>query len=85
MSTYSVAAAKAGLPRLINQALAGEEVVITRHGKPVVELKSAAAPAPTAKASAAALERLLAHRVKLPKGAPNSVELLRLIYDEPDV
>ena len=50
MSTYSVAAAKAGLPRLINQALAGEEVVITRHGKPVVELKSAAAPAPSAKA-----------------------------------
>ncbi len=29
MSTYSVADAKAGLPRLINRATAGEEVIIT--------------------------------------------------------
>jgi plasmid stability protein len=33
---------------------------------------------------AAALERLLAHRVKPAPGTPTSVELLNLIYDEPN-
>jgi hypothetical protein len=32
----------------------------------------------------AALARLLDHRIKLPLGAPNSVELMNLIYDEPN-
>jgi len=83
MSSYSVADAKAGLPRLINRAMAGEEVVITRHGKPVAELRPTRRHDP--KAAKAALERLLAARVTLPPGAPNSVELLNLIYDEPGV
>ena len=39
MTAYRVAEAKNTLPRLIDRALQGEEVVITRHGKPVVELK----------------------------------------------
>ncbi len=83
MSAYSVAEAKAGLPGLINRALAGEEVVITRHGKPTVELRPAKAAAPAPANLAAAHERLLAGRVKLPAGAPTSVELLNLIYDDP--
>lgn len=82
MSSYSVADAKAGLPSLINRALAGEEVIITRHGKPVVELRPASVPDPAGKA--AALARLLAHRVKPAPGTPTSVELLNLIYDEPN-
>lgn len=48
MTTYSVADAKNTLPKLIDRALRGEEVVITRRGKPVVELRPAsrrAAPA----------------------------------------
>lgn len=82
MSTYSVADAKTSLPALINRAVAGEEVIITRHGKPVAELKPAVAPDP--KAVAAAHARLRARRIKLPPGAPTSVELLNLIYDEPE-
>ena len=39
MSQHSVADAKNHLSDLINRALAGESVVITRHGNPVVELK----------------------------------------------
>ncbi len=39
MSTHSVAEAKNRLPELIDRALKGEGVVITRHGHPVVELK----------------------------------------------
>ncbi len=50
MTAYSVADAKNTLPKLIDRALEGEEVVITRHGKAVVELKPAvvASGAPTA-------------------------------------
>jgi len=81
MSRYSVAEAKLGLPGLINRALAGEEVIITRHGKPMVELRPAT-PAVSAGALAAAHERLLSGVVKLPAGAPTSVELLNMIYDD---
>ena len=81
MSSYSVADAKAGLPSLINRALAGEEVIITRHGKPVVELRPTTAPAPAATVSH---DWFLSRRVKLAPGAPTSVELLNMIYDEPD-
>ncbi len=39
MANYSVATTKDNLSSLIDKALAGEEVVITRHGKPTVELR----------------------------------------------
>ena len=45
MSSYSVAYAKEQLSKLIDEALAGESVVITRHGKPVVELRPSAGTA----------------------------------------
>jgi antitoxin (DNA-binding transcriptional repressor) of toxin-antitoxin stability system len=38
MPRYSVAQAKDGLPKLIDQALQGEEVIITRRGADVAEL-----------------------------------------------
>jgi prevent-host-death family protein len=47
MSTYSVADAKNNLSELIDRALKGEGVVITRHGAPVVELR-AVRPVPSA-------------------------------------
>jgi len=37
--THSVAEAENRLPELIDRALAGEGVTITRHGRPVVELR----------------------------------------------
>ena len=39
MSTHSVAEAKTQLSKLIDRALNGEAVVITRRGQPVIELK----------------------------------------------
>jgi prevent-host-death family protein len=36
---YSVATTKDQLSSLIDKALAGEEVIITRHGTPTVELR----------------------------------------------
>jgi prevent-host-death family protein len=41
MSSYSVAEAKTHLSRLIDEALSGTPVTITRHGKPAVELRPA--------------------------------------------
>jgi len=52
MATYSVAEAANRLPNLIDQALEGETVIISRHGKPVVELtRTGVAVAPPSKAT----------------------------------
>ena len=61
MGTHSVAEAKNRLPELIDRALKGEDVVITRHGRPVVELKPIKEPARPV--SAEALDWLAARRV----------------------
>lgn len=39
MPSHSVAQAESHLSELIDRALSGEGVVITRHGRPVVELR----------------------------------------------
>lgn len=44
MSEHSVADAKTHLSALIDRALKGEEVVITRHGRPVVTLTPLSTP-----------------------------------------
>lgn len=61
MSTHSVAEAKNKLPELIDRALKGETVVITRHGHPVAELKPI--PAPPRCVTQADLDWLKARRV----------------------
>ena len=62
--------------------MAGEEVIITRYGALVVEVR----PAPHAGVSATreAYEQLRAGRIRS-AGAPSSVKLLELIYDKPEV
>lgn len=45
MTTHSVAEAKNQLSDLIERALAGEGVIITRHGRPVVEIRPVQPPA----------------------------------------
>ncbi|MGQ0485984.1 MAG: type II toxin-antitoxin system Phd/YefM family antitoxin [Hyphomicrobiales bacterium] len=39
MSTYTIAQAKDQLSRIVTEAMSGELVTITRHGKPVVTLQ----------------------------------------------
>jgi antitoxin (DNA-binding transcriptional repressor) of toxin-antitoxin stability system len=77
MTTYSVAEAKNRLPALIDKAIGGEEVVITRHGRPVVELR--AHTRPSARSSRAMLKWLLARRHK--GVGITSVELLDQMYE----
>jgi antitoxin (DNA-binding transcriptional repressor) of toxin-antitoxin stability system len=40
MTAYSVAEAKNRLSELLDRAERGEDVVITRHGRPVVEMRA---------------------------------------------
>ena len=80
MPSYSVAEAKNTLPRLIDRAIAGEEVVITRHGKVVAEVKGK-----TMLDSAARKrlhERIVALRESIPPMGTSTVELLNEMYDE---
>ena len=78
MTKYSVADAKNALPKLIDRALAGDEVVITRHGKPVVELKPAQ---PQPAASTATYAWLTARRRERPGVSMTSVEILDRLYE----
>jgi antitoxin (DNA-binding transcriptional repressor) of toxin-antitoxin stability system len=80
MSTHSVAEAKNTLPTLIDRALAGEEIVISRHGRPVVALRALeAAPAPV---SADVVQWLRAHRVGRPRDLSAGELLSRMRDDE---
>ncbi len=62
MPTYSVAEAKNNLSELIDRALKGEGVTITRHGKPVVEFRRV--PMPVGPVSDADLHWLATNRLR---------------------
>jgi len=78
MSTVNLATAKAQLSELIGRAENGEEVVITRHGRPVARVVPAIPvkqPVP--------LERLAELRKSLPPWeGRSSAKLLRELRDE---
>jgi antitoxin (DNA-binding transcriptional repressor) of toxin-antitoxin stability system len=81
MTTYSVAEAKNSLSELIDRALKGEGVIITRHGKPVVEFRPV--PAPAEPVSEAELDWLTRHRLHPDRGvAEDAGSLLSRIRDE---
>ena len=65
MASYSVATTKDKLSALIDRALAGEEVVITRRGKATVRLVPDATQAPK-KDVRGATERLRERLIQLP-------------------
>lgn len=79
MSTHSVADAKNHLSELIDRALAGEGVTITRHGHPVVELKPVTPP--PRGITPADVDWVIKRRPKRKSGI-DSVTLLRQMRDE---
>jgi prevent-host-death family protein len=86
MSTYSIAEAKNRFSKLIDRALRGEPVVITRRGEPVVELKPvrpAARPLPRA-ITKADIEWLRARRTRLPYCTTDAGTLVSQMRDEED-
>lgn len=80
MSTHSVAEAKNRLPELIDRALEGEGVVITRHGRPVVELRPI--PAPARRVTEADLDWLASRRIGRTRPRKDAGKLLREMRDE---
>ncbi len=80
MGKHSVADAKNNLSKLIDRALDGEGVVITRHGRPVVELR----PIPPAAKpiTREAVDWLRQRRVGRRMPREDSVTAVRRIRDE---
>jgi len=80
MSQHSVVEAKNRLSELIDRALKGEGVVITRHGRPVVELRPISAPAKPLVREA--IDWLAAHRVGQRMPRQDAAALVRRMRDE---
>jgi len=82
MSSHSVADAKNQLSALIDRALDGESVVITRHGAPVVKLvKLEGAGRPMTEEDIAWLRR---HRVDAPLAGVDAGAFVSGMRDEDD-
>jgi antitoxin (DNA-binding transcriptional repressor) of toxin-antitoxin stability system len=80
MSTHSIAEATSELPRLIDRALQGESVVISRDGQPVVELRPI--PPPPRPVTLADLEWIDAHRVGKAQASLDAATEVRRMRDE---
>jgi prevent-host-death family protein len=82
MSSHSVADAKNQLSNLIDRALKGEGVIITRRGQPVVELRPVRpAPRPVTEAD---IEWLRQMRAKLPYCDIDAGTFVSQMRDEED-
>ncbi len=80
MSTHSIADATSQLPCLIDRALNGESVVISRDGQPVVELRPLPAmPRPVTQAD---IDWLDAHRVGQTQAGLDAATEVRRMRDE---
>ena len=77
MVTINLAQAKATLSELVDKVEAGEEIVITRHGKPVAQLCAVSRPK-----LPLPLEELAAFRATMPRLRDSSATLLREVRDE---
>ena len=78
MSEYTIAEARNNFTKLVDRALAGEEVTITRRGKPVVKLVPEGRP----KGMSIDLEWLERVRVRPSNPDYDGQELIRLMRDE---
>jgi prevent-host-death family protein len=77
MLTVNLAQAKAHLSELLDKVEAGEEVTITRHGKPVARIRPVLSPKQPLD-----LDGLAAFRASLPFQQRSSADVLRELRDE---
>jgi len=75
MGTVTLVEAKAHLSELIDRVESGEEIVITRHGRPVAHLSAAVLPKKP-------IRSLARFRAKIPRLRKPSSEILRELRDE---
>jgi prevent-host-death family protein len=80
MGRHSVAEAKSRLSSLIDRALEGEEVIVTRHGTPVVEIRPLARTGRAMTAQDFAYFR--SRRVKPARPGTDAADLVRRMRDE---
>jgi len=79
MLTVNLAHAKAHLSELLDKVEAGEEVVITRRGRPSARLK---AVSPPKRPISEMLDELAAFRATLPQWGTDSATLIREMRDD---
>jgi prevent-host-death family protein len=82
MSAHSIAEAEAQLSELIDRVLQGQDVVITRNGRPVVSLRPIAATATPRMTTAESLAWLRANRVETVAAGEDAASLVRRLRDE---
>lgn len=75
MRTIALSEARSRLCRLLRLVERGEEIVITRRGRPIARISPATAPKQAVKA-------LAAFRSRMPRWRKPIVELLREMRDE---
>jgi prevent-host-death family protein len=80
LATVTLSQARARLSELLDKVESGEEVVVTRHGRPVARI----APVAQRKKQLQPIrfEELAAFRATMPTLSQPSVELLRAMRDE---
>ena len=76
MTEYSIATAKDNLSKLVDEALAGGEVAITRHGKVVAYLRSA-----LERPSQELVAKIVERAKKRPSLGENAAEIVRRMRD----
>ena len=86
MPHYSVATTKDKLSSLIDKALAGEEVIITRHGKPTVRMHPLSSGQGSQRANVREATERLQKRLadEKPLNIPSSSMRDWLYQDDPD-
>ena len=77
MVTVNLVEAKAHLSELLDKVEAGEEVIVTRHGRAVAHIRPVSHPKQPLR-----LDDLAAFRAAMPHLRRPSVELLREVRDE---
>lgn len=75
MGTVTLAEAKAHFSHLLNQVETGEEIIITRRGRPVARISPILKPKQPVKS-------LAQFRRQMPRWRKSSAELLREMRDE---
>ena len=75
MVTVTLVEAKANLSKLLDKVESGEQVVITRHGKPVANISAVAPPKQP-------IPSMAAFRARMPKLKKPLSETLRELRDE---
>ena len=79
MATYGVAEAKNNFTHLLDRVQNGESITITRHGKPIAELR--ATPKLTLEERQARWAELMARPIEVPPEGWSAVEVIRKMRD----